>query len=253
MNIIVKKGRCKMEQIDLNKLIDLIKVYFPQDGFEISDALDLLNLALEGLLNSANNVMTELNKSKDYDKSMELLEFSKSISTLQGKINKYSNLISMNSETDEEEIEDELDEIEEQRTIPNYADYVVDSSIPHTLYESFTHKKVTAFSFDNIRYPADNWKDVLIKTCNLLAEMDADKFLELIDDPAMKGRKISYFSRKHIEGRNDKLSNIDVYVWTKLSANSIRNLIIKLLKKFNLSINDYYIYLRADYTPLHKE
>ena len=61
-----------MEQIDLNKLIDLIKVYFPQDGFEISDALDLLNLALEGLLNSANNVMTELNKSKDYDKSMEL-------------------------------------------------------------------------------------------------------------------------------------------------------------------------------------
>ena len=75
-----------MEQIDLNKLIDLIKVYFPQDGFEISDALDLLNLALEGLLNSANNVMTELNKSKDYDKSMELLEFSKSISTLQGKL-----------------------------------------------------------------------------------------------------------------------------------------------------------------------
>ncbi|HHU18230.1 MAG TPA: hypothetical protein GXZ70_08515 [Clostridiales bacterium] len=159
----------------------------------------------------------------------------------------------MDSESDEEEFEEELDEIEEQKTIPNYSDYEVDSSIPHTLYESFTHKKVAAFSFNNTRYPARNWKDVLLQTCDLLAEIDANKFEELIDDPAMKGRKISYFSRNKADGRSSKIKNIDIYVWTNLSANSIRNLIRKLLKKFNMRIADYYVYLRADYTPLHEK
>ena len=227
-------------------------LYFSEDATEISDSLDLLNLALDGLLNSTNTTIAEFHKNKEYDKGMELLGFSKSVSGIQEKINEYSTLISMDVEVDEEEPEEESDEIKEQRTIPNYSDYVVDSSIPHTLYENFTHKKVVAFLFNNNRYPAKDWKDVLLQTCDLLAEIDATKFSEFINDPVMKGRKVSYFSRKHVDGKNTKMKYIEIYVWTNLSANSIRNLIRKLLRKFNIKINDYYVYLRADYTPLHK-
>jgi hypothetical protein len=241
-----------MVQNDIISIIEIIKRYFPKDSNEISDALDLLNLALDGLLNSTNRIISEFHMKKEYDKAAELLEFSKSVSGIQKKINEYSALISIDSGLDEERLEDELDEIEEQKTIPNYSDYVVDSSIPHTLYEDFTYKKVVAFSLNNKRYEVKDWKDLLLQTCNLLVEIDETKFNEFIDDPVMKGRKVSYFSRKYIERKNEKIKKIDIYVWTNLSANSIRNLIRKLLRKFDIKLTDYYVYLRADYTPLHK-
>jgi ribose 5-phosphate isomerase RpiB len=43
-----------------------------------------------------------------------------------------------------------------------------------------------------------------------------------------------------------------IYVETNQSANSLRNLIVKMLKEFNLKISDYKIYFRADYTELNK-
>jgi hypothetical protein len=98
------------------------------------------------------------------------------VSTIQETINEYTSLLNIDAEVDDDEINEELDEIDEQKTIPNYSDYVVDSSIPHTLYEDFTHKKVIAFSFNNERYEAKDWKDLLLQTCDLLAEIDVTKF-----------------------------------------------------------------------------
>lgn len=241
-----------MTLTDINKIINSIKGYFPEDASEIVDALELLNLALDGLLGSASKQIVEFHTNKEYDQGMELLELSKSVSEIQEIINDFSILMNTETEKEEEGSEEEPDEAEEQRTIPNYSEYVVDSSIPHTLYEDFTHKKAAAFLLNNMRYPARDWKDVLLQTCDLLAEIDSGKFLEFVNDPVMKGRKISYFSEKHVDGKNVKMADIDIYVWTNLSANNIRNLIRKMLKKFNIRITDYYIFLRADYTHLHK-
>ena len=94
-----------MAQIDANKLIDFIKLYFPEDATEISDALDLLSLALDGLLSSTNTTIAEFHKNKDFDKGMELWEFSKSVAEIQEEINEYSTLISIDAEIDEEEPE----------------------------------------------------------------------------------------------------------------------------------------------------
>jgi hypothetical protein len=55
--------------------------------------------------------------------------------------------------------------------------------------------------------------------CDLLAEIDVTKFSDFINDPVMKGRKVSYFSRKYVDRKNEKMKNIDIYVWTNLSAN----------------------------------
>jgi hypothetical protein len=53
-----------MAQIDANKLIDFIKLYFPEDATEISDALELLSLALDGLLSSTNTTIAEFHKNE---------------------------------------------------------------------------------------------------------------------------------------------------------------------------------------------
>jgi hypothetical protein len=66
-----------MSQDDIIRIIEIIKRYFPKDATEISDALDLLNLALDGLMSSANKSIAEFHKNKEFDKGMELWEFSK--------------------------------------------------------------------------------------------------------------------------------------------------------------------------------
>lgn len=244
-----------MSKSEFGEIINYIKQNFTDDATDISDALELLNLAFDGLLNSANDRIAVLSREKDYDKTSEIIEFLKSVSALQDQIIEYSNIFSEGLETDEEEPNEELIEesgaIGEQGTIPNYAAYVVDSFAPHTLYEDFTHKKATAFSINNTRYDAKDWKDVLLKTCNVLAEIDESKFYDFLDDPVFRGRKISYFSREYVETKNVKLENLDLYVWVNLSANGVKKLISKLLKRYNIKISNYYIYLRADYTPLH--
>jgi hypothetical protein len=240
-------------QSKLVDLVEYVRTNFPKDASEVCDSLELLNLALDDLLDNANRQISALHKNKNYDKSMELLMISKEVSSFQTYISEYVTMLNIESEIDEEDFSDESDISAEQKIIPNYAEYTVDSSIPHSLYEDFTHKKATAFSIAGARYEAKDWKDVLLQTCDILSEIDSDKFYIFIDDPVMKGRKVSYFGKTYIEKKNYKLKNIDIYVWTNLSANHIRNLIRKLLKKYGIKISEFYVYLRADYSSLHRD
>jgi uncharacterized protein YeeX (DUF496 family) len=44
-----------------------------------------------------------------------------------------------------------------------------------------------------------------------------------------------------------------IYVETNMSSNSIRNIIIKMLKEYNIKISDFKLYFRADYTNMNME
>ena len=50
----------------------------------------------------------------------------------------------------------------------------------------------------------------------------------------------------------EKLSYIEGYVETNLSADSIKNLIKRLLKEFDIPVVKYWVYLRADYTNMNE-
>lgn len=68
----------------------------------------------------------------------------------------------------------------------------------------------------------------------------------------MQGKKVNYISKAEDQMRKPvKLKNHDIYIETNMSANSIRNLLVKLLKRYEIKITDYQIFLRADYTDLH--
>lgn len=133
----------------------------------------------------------------------------------------------------------------------DYAKYAIDSSKPHTLDESYTHKKICNFMYNGIKYSVNDWTDALITICNLLAKKSKTTFDSLIDSPSFKGRKISYFGYKYVKDKNLRIEGTNVYVWMNLSANSITKLIKKILIAFNENPDDFYIYLKADYTELH--
>lgn len=234
----------------IQKAVDYLNQYFSEDAREVADSLGLLNMALDDVLIHANVQLTQFHKEKKYNEAETMLTVSKLVSGVQSQISDVANQLCDDEAEDSEDNDEDVDE-KELKELPNYADYAVDETVPHTLYESFTHKKTVGFSLYGKHYPAKDWQDVLVKTCNLLAEMDKEKFTSFIDDPTMKGSKVCYFSRDSVPKRNEKLDELDVYVWVNLSANGKRNLIRKLLKKFDIRLSDYTIYLRADYTPLH--
>ncbi len=69
----------------------------------------------------------------------------------------------------------------------------------------------------------------------------------------MNGKKVIYFSRIKLPTMRAarKIESANIYVETNLSANGIRNLLIKMLSKYNIKLSDYKIYLKADYSELH--
>lgn len=56
---------------------------------------------------------------------------------------------------------------------------------------------------------------------------------------------------KDIARSPKKIENANIFVESNQSANSIRNLIMKALKKYNINNNKFKIFLKADYSELH--
>ncbi len=94
----------------------------------------------------------------------------------------------------------------------------------------FTGKGINAFIFNNKKYEAKSWKQLLLTICyevNNLHKKDFDKVLLL------KGRKRPYFTKNANELRvPEKIKGTDIFVETNLSANSIVSLCEDVLSLF---------------------
>lgn len=96
------------------------------------------------------------------------------------------------------------------------------------------------------------WQQMLVKTSEMLVTRDSAHFASFENDPAMMGRKQKLFSSDPAKIRSPyKLKDSNLYVETNLSANTIRNLIARMLQLFDIKITEYKVFLRADYSGLH--
>lgn len=149
-------------------------------------------------------------------------------------------------------LEEELTEESDKRTIPNYAAYYVDTNVEYTLYENFTHKRSFAFRInDNKIIEVRTWQEMLIKTCELLIAVDEEKFIAFESNRSMNGKKNKYFSISEDGMRQPRTISGKIFVESNMSGNGIRNLLLKILKEFGYKTNDYKVYLKADYTAIN--
>ena len=94
---------------------------------------------------------------------------------------------------------------------------------------------------------------MFVKICEILAEKDPMTFKTFVNDKSMQGRKVSYFCKDQKDIRSPKhVKGTDIYIMTNMSANQIRNVIERMLRRYDIKINDFKIYLKADYTVMHK-
>lgn len=79
-------------------------------------------------------------------------------------------------------------------------------------------------------------------------------FASLEMDPDLQGRKRPYFSRDGVGlDTPAKIPDADLYVETHVSARYLKKMISKLLGKYDIPEEEYLIYLKKDFTPLHDE
>ncbi len=235
-----------------NHIIDFFKSEFPKDALDIKDCIELLSQCLTGTLSSIKSDVNTSMENHNYEKLENLTQLLKTIDPIQIILNDYADKLQLEEETENELLEDDQNRIEKSDSI-DYDAYRIDSQIPYPLYGNFTHKRPSAFQLFEKQYPANNWAEIFVKTCEILSQRDYKKFNSFVKDKTMQGKKVQYFSKDPKEIRAAKaIPGTDVYIMTNMSANQIRDTIIKMLQKYNIDIQDYVLYLRADYTLLHE-
>lgn len=244
--------RNKERVVGMKDVINFLKKEFPDDAMDIQEGIDLLNQCIGGSVESIKGAFNIAIDQRDFNKLKTLQTYLETVDNIQNILDEYSNMLQLDEEIEKEIIEKETSEIE-KRQLPDYDSLKVDQNIPHTLHDIYTHKRPAGFELFGKRYEARDWKDVLIQTCEILAAKDPNIFNNFVIDKTMQGRKVPYFCEEPKGIREPrKVTGTDIYVMTNMSANQIRNVIERMLRKYSIKTNDYKIYLKADYTARHE-
>lgn len=235
--------------LEIQNIIGSIKNDFPEQAIDLSECFDLVLDTLDNTVERIQNKITQALDSRNFEQAKRYMNLAE-------EINKFeSEILSIKQSLELEDVSDFPESrIEEAKNLPNYEDYYVDTNIPHTLYENLAHKRPFAFELNAKRVEVKTWVEVLLGTCEILINYDFNIFSRFESDSKMNGKKSKYFSANpNMLRKPVKLEKADLFIETNMSANSIRNLIIKMLQKYGVKSSEFIIFLRADYTELHKD
>jgi len=234
----------------VEELIVFLREESPKDAMEILECIELLDQVVEDCANTIAHVALQALNHRDYRRVECLKKLHETIDQVQRRLDDYSELLQLSDTL--EEIVAAREDNELAGILPGYDGLQLDPNTAHTLYESYTYTRPAGFELLGVRYEATDWRAVLLQTCEVLASKDASLFRSFLWDKSMKGRKVRYFVQNPKEVREPrKVNGTDIYVTTNLSANDIRKLIVRMLKKYDFDVMEYKVFLRTDYARRH--
>ena len=226
-------------------MVKIIKEFFPEKAVELSVTLELLRDTMEDTRQDINKLLGNFSNQGQYEAMFPHIQLATAILEYMARVQELQATL-------EPEEQIPVKSNEEEPGLPDYQAYAVDSEVVHTLHEDFTYTRPAAFEFKGNRVEVRTWQQMLIKTCEILLVSDPERFATFEDNPSMRGRKQKRISTNPASIRNPyRLKDSKFYVETNLSANDIRNLIIKMLRIYDLKIPDFKVFLLADYSSLH--
>lgn len=239
--------------MDITLLIDFCKQKFPERTIDLCEAIDLIVDILTNIKSDLGKSMSDLIDNDDYDSVDEYKNHAKRVAQIIQSLNSISNNITIDNLEDEVQ-EDEACELNNNDINYNDKSFNVDSNIPHTLYEDFTYTKPAGIEIENTYLEANEWRDVFNKCCQYLLKKDPEIFSSFLTDITMQGRKRKYFSYDSSELREGvRIKNTKIYIEYNVSATFVRNIIIKMLEKYEIPKRNCHIFIRRDLTSLHSE
>lgn len=232
----------------MKDLLIEIRELFPNKAIDIFESIELLQTILNDTIIEISNKASKKVIERKFEEYNKLGEMAETLSRYDEQMDLMLSFLEIETNQDYET----NNEIEEKKGLPNYEDYVVDNKVEHTLYENFTHIRPYGFKINDDKIiEAKSWQEVLIKTSELLFAIDERKFFSFEQNKSMNGKKNKYFSKDKSNLRKPGSINGELYIELNQSSNSIRNLIVKMLKEYGFKVGDYKVYYRADYTNLN--
>ncbi|WP_245566490.1 hypothetical protein [Tuberibacillus calidus] len=235
----------------MKDVIKTLKDEFPNKTIDISESLELLKETINDTMDSISVELKLAYSKRDFTRVRLFTKLGEEINQYEQKLEQIIELLEI-----EDPIENREDlEPEGKKTVnsPDYSIYYVDPNIEHTLYENFTYKRPFGFRISNQEIiEVKTWQEMLIKICEILIAVDENKFMSFEHNPNMNGKKRKYFSKNDKGMNKPKLIGDKIFIETNISANSIRNLVLKLLKEYGSKSSEFKVYLRADYTEMHR-
>ena len=236
----------------MKEILSIIKKDFPDKAINILEGLQLLREIINETMEDINKKMGAAFNNRDFDTVAKYTELSKEIHNYENKLDEIIDRLDIDYNTDN--LDGPNSDIKsESRSDINYEDYRVDNNVEHTLYEDFTHIRPFGFKFLTEEViQVKTWQEMLIKTAEILMDINEEKFLNFENLPRMNGKKNKYFSIEKNDMRRPIKVKDKIYLETNMSSNSIRNQILKMLKEYGYGAKDYKVYFYADYSGLNK-
>ena len=234
-----------MNKDDILNIIDNIKINFPAESENLSSAISLLINEIQNIHTLANKTLQTKVSKMDYDNVF--MDFVKQINELVKELQVFTYEPFIPDET----IEYTKNEFKNKNIQKvNYNDYKVNNSIPHYVTESFTNKRPSAYQLEGFElHEAENWIDIYYLFLEQIISLYPSQFSNLLT--IVTGRH-PYLSYNASDIRKPKKLSNNIYYETNLSAIKIIDNISKILDYFSIPVKKFKIYLRADYTDLHR-
>lgn len=119
---------------------------------------------------------------------------------------------------------------------------------PHILDEDFTYKRPHGFILEGQATTGiTTWQRLYELACSRLFMRDEGRFRSLIDDPEFVSNRGHHTVTTDASSLRKPLAvGGDLYVEANLSANSIRDVLRRLLDAFGIPVEEMQVYLRED-------
>jgi len=239
------------------QMLEELLLELPDKASDIKEAIlmlaDIIDESIEDLIKVSNSRLG----SKEYKESIEVIKLIESLDNARDSILSQIVDLELPEPNTTPEIDTKLTAPQvraDSKEKVDYSLYCVDNEIPHDLTEIYKFKRPYAFSWQGKKHYATSFKAILLRVANNLLNVHGDEFRNLTDNELFIGRKNKMISSNPAELLDPKLlEDNKTYIFSCLSSDSIVRLIRKFLDYFNYDIEDFKIYLRADYNDLHNE
>ena len=158
------------------KVFEFLGKEVPSSVGDIREALDLLATSIDTAVEQVGERVSKSFADKDFKKAAELSLNSEELDSISKRIQEViSDLDTIIDNRNIEEDSKEIDEVDE-KTIPNYSDYLVDTEVEHNLYEDLTHKRPCAFKIEGTKV------EIIKREMKATFEMDGKHELQYYEE-----------------------------------------------------------------------
>lgn len=119
--------------------------------------------------------------------------------------------------------------------------------------EDLTSKRVCSLTFKGKKYNVKNFISAQIKLCDLLFELDSQKFMSMMDQPFVKSHVNPFLSFHKSHDKYKKMSSADIFLWTNTPSRDKTEFVCKALKFYEISSEDVQLGIDTNYDPKKRE